>query len=359
MLILNPSIYIGEHAIPSCVEDIYFNGTKAQWEQTYGYYTVSSSTTLHFNEGSDAQEFETDGTVLVKYKGSGGAVTIPDSITKIGRAAFMWCDTVTSVIIPSSVTMIDGSAFMNCHSLTSITIPVSVTSIGSLAFENCTGLKDVYFDGTEAQWNKIEINNMEGGNRFLNAATKHFKDGGDTPAPSTGFTDVKSTDYFADAVKWAVENNITAGKGNNLFKPNDKCTRGEIVTFLWRSAGSPEPETAANSFSDVKEKDYYYKAVLWAVENDITAGKGVGTFKPGDKCTRAEAMTFMWRAAGEPAPNGASSFKDVVSGSFYEKAVGWAVEKGITAGKGTGTFKPNDKCSRAEIVSFLYRGRDL
>ena len=176
---------------------------------------------------------------------------------------------------------------------------------------------------------------------------------------STGFTDVKPGAYYADAVKWAVEKGITAGKGSNTFKPDDKCTRGEIVTFLWRSAGSPEPRTAVNPFKDVKEKDYYYKAVLWAVENDITAGKGAGTFKPGDKCTRAEAMTFMWRAAGEPAPNGSSSFKDVVSGSFYEKAVGWAVEKGITAGKGTGTFKPNDKCSRAEIVSFLYRGRDL
>ncbi len=178
--------------------------------------------------------------------------------------------------------------------------------------------------------------------------------------PAVQFTDVKSTDYYADAVGWAVENGITAGKGNNTFKPNDKCTRGEIVTFLWRSAGSPEPKTTVNPFKDVKEKDFYYKAVLWAVENDITAGKGEGTFKPGDRCTRGEAVTFMWRAEGEqPAAGSSGAFKDVASGAFYEKAVGWAVENSITAGKGEGTFKPSDKCSRAEIVSFLYRGRDL
>ena len=177
--------------------------------------------------------------------------------------------------------------------------------------------------------------------------------------PAVQFTDVKSTDYYADAVGWAVENGITAGKGNNTFKPNDKRTRGEIVTFLWRSAGSPEPKTTVNPFKDVKEKDFYYKAVLWAVENDITAGKGEGTFKPGDKCTRGEAVTFMWRAEGEPAAGSSGAFKDVASGAFYEKAVGWAVENSITAGKGEGTFKPSDKCSRAEIVSFLYRGRNL
>ena len=161
-----------------------------------------------------------------------------------------------------------------------------------------------------------------------------------------------------EAAEWP-ECGITAGKGNNTFKPNDKRTRGEIVTFLWRSAGSPEPKTTVNPFKDVKEKDFYYKAVLWAVENDITAGKGEGTFKPGDKCTRGEAVTFMWRAEGEPAAGSSGAFKDVASGAFYEKAVGWAVENSITAGKGEGTFKPSDKCSRAEIVSFLYRGRNL
>ena len=272
---------------------------------------------------------------------------------------------IRTVSIGEGVLNIPGNGFNRCDKLENLYLKEGIIDPGRQNFIGCTSLKTIHYSGSESDPVFAEFReNFAIMCECPNEVEYHYNcDGGDyispPPTPSTGFTDVKSTDYFADAVKWAVENNITAGKGNNLFKPNDKCTRGEIVTFLWRSAGSPEPRTAVNPFKDVKEKDYYYKAVLWAVENDITAGKGAGTFKPGDKCSRAEAMTFMWRAAGEPAPNGSGSFKDVVSGSFYEKAVGWAVAKGITAGKGTGTFKPNDKCSRAEIVSFLYRGRDL
>ncbi len=291
---------------------------------------------------------------ITGYHGPGGDVVIPDGIKGILSHAFQYSSAdVTSITLPEGFSSLADFALSGCPGLKTLTIKNPDVNILEYAIPN--SVEEIFFAGTESQWR-----NNYGYYTFPKDAKVYFNYTGSTdPKPDTGFTDVKSTDYFADAVKWAVENNITAGKGNNLFKPNDKCTRGEIVTFLWRSAGSPEPQTTVNPFKDVKEKDYYYKAVLWAVENDITAGKGVGTFKPGDKCTRAEAMTFMWRAAGEPAPNGASSFKDVVSGSFYEKAVGWAVEKGITAGKGTGTFKPNDKCSRAEIVSFLYRGRDL
>lgn len=292
-------------------------------------------------------------------------ITIPNSVTSISGGAFSHCSNLASITIPNSVTILEGSTFSQCSSLATIYIPATVTSVGAGAFFGCSALKDVYYDGLEEDWDKVDIE--DGENEYLHAAIKHFKDGStstppvdpDPPTPPTTFTDVKPTDYFADAVNWAVENKITAGKGNNLFKPGEKCTRGEIVTFLWRSAGSPEPETTANSFSDIKEKDFYYKAVLWAVENNITAGKGSGTFKPGDRCTRAEAVTFMWRAEGKPASSGASSFTDVAGGAFYEKAVGWAVENKITAGKGTGIFKPDDKCSRAEIVTFLYRGRDL
>ena len=182
----------------------------------------------------------------------------------------------------------------------------------------------------------------------------------DTPnsTPATNpFTDVKSSDYYYDSVLWAVENGITAGTGDGTtFSPNDPCTRAQIVTFLWRAYGKQKPAATENPFTDVKPSDYYYDAVLWAVENGITAGTGDGTtFSPNDPCTRAQAVTFQWRAAGKPTVSGGSSFTDVASGSYYVGAVAWAVEKGVTAGATTTTFDPNGTCTRAQIVTFLYR----
>ncbi len=172
-----------------------------------------------------------------------------------------------------------------------------------------------------------------------------------------GFGDVFEGDYYADPVAWAVENDITNGTGAGRFSPNDACNRGQIVTFLWRANGSPEPETTVNPFTDVKSSDYYYKAVLWAVENNITTGTGAGTFSPKNTCTRDQAVTFLWRANGKPEPTAAASFTDVKPGSFYEKAVGWAVENGITTGAGPGKFNPGGVCTRGHIVTFLYRDK--
>ncbi len=195
-------------------------------------------------------------------------------------------------------------------------------------------------------------------------ATKHdsgkpavLRVGDSSSKPTVGnFNDVYEDDYFADAVLWAVENGITTGTGKNQFSPSSPCTRGQIVTFLWRNAGEPEPKTTSQPFTDVKPTDYYYKAVLWAVENSITSGMGKDKFGPASPCTRGQAVTFLWRAAGSPsAPGMESSFTDIQSGSYYEKAVNWAVANDITAGTSTTTFSPDKSCTRGQIVTFLYR----
>ena len=173
------------------------------------------------------------------------------------------------------------------------------------------------------------------------------------------FTDIDDSHWAIKAVKWAISQKITAGTSAATFSPGKMCSRAEIVTFIWRSCGSPEPVTTRNPFRDVKSSDYYYKAVLWAEQSAITSGTSEGVFSPDAECSRAEAVTFIYRAKGYPAGMSAVSFKDVVRDSFYYNAVSWAVAENITAGKGDNRFAPDDSCSRAEIVSFLYRARDL
>ena len=168
------------------------------------------------------------------------------------------------------------------------------------------------------------------------------------------FADVSTDAYYYEAVKWAAENNITGGIGNGLFGPDLTCTRGQIVTFLWRAAGSPEP-TALSTFTDVASDAYYAKAVAWAVENGVTTGTGDGKFSPDAPCTRGQIVTFLWRAAGSPEPTALSTFTDVASDAYYAKAVAWAVENGVTTGTGDGKFSPDAPCTRGQAVTFLWR----
>ena len=167
------------------------------------------------------------------------------------------------------------------------------------------------------------------------------------------FYDVPNDAYFYEAVKWAVENGITTGVGNDLFAPEQPCTRSQIVTFLWRAAGSPEPKSMS-SFSDVSADSYYAKAVAWAVENGITTGTGDGKFSPDATCTRAQSLTFLFRAIGKLVDSKAE-FSDVLTDSYYANAVAWAVVNGVTNGIGDGLFGPNNSCTRAQIVTFLFR----
>ena len=167
------------------------------------------------------------------------------------------------------------------------------------------------------------------------------------------FSDVSTSAYYYEAVKWAQEKGITGGIGNGLFGPNQPCTRAQIVTFLWRAAGSPEPK-AMSSFADVSTDAYYAKAVAWAVENGITTGTGDGKFSPDATCTRAQSVTFLFRAIGKLVDSKAE-FSDVLADSYYANAVDWAVENGVTNGIGDGLFGPDNSCTRAQIVTFLFR----
>ncbi len=169
------------------------------------------------------------------------------------------------------------------------------------------------------------------------------------------FTDISASDYYYDAVYWAVENGVTNGIGGNKFGPMVDCTRAQAVTFLWRAAGSPAPKTTTIPFSDVFEQDYYYKAVLWAVENGITRGSSKTTFSPNSTVTRTQVVTFLYRLAGSPDVTGTASFTDVAKNAYYANAVQWAVTNGITHGTGKKTFSPDLNCNRSQIVTFLHR----
>ena len=174
-----------------------------------------------------------------------------------------------------------------------------------------------------------------------------------TPEETVKFSDVSTSAYYYDAVKWAVENGVTDGVSATLFAPYEPCTRGQIVTFLWRAAGSPEPKTAS-SFADVPASAYYAKAVAWAVENGITNGMTETTFAPDATCTRGQSVTFLYRALKGTA-SGSANFTDVKSDAFYADAINWAVANNVTNGTSNTTFSPNADCTRAEIVTFLYR----
>ncbi len=173
--------------------------------------------------------------------------------------------------------------------------------------------------------------------------------------PQTGvFVDVATGSYYEDAVDWAVENGITNGVSSNMFAPDDPCTRAQIVTFLWRAAGSPAPKSMS-SFTDVPADAFYAKAVAWAVENGITSGTGEGKFSPNAICTRAQSVTFLYRTSGSPAVSGSAEFSDVSTTAFYADAVAWAAKKGITTGIGGGLFGSDNDCTRSQIVTFLWR----
>ena len=168
------------------------------------------------------------------------------------------------------------------------------------------------------------------------------------------FADVMIDAYYYEAVKWAVKNGITTGVGNDLFAPGQPCTRAQIVTFLWRAAGSPEPKGTAAAMSDVLSGSYYEKAVAWAIENGITTGTTAATFSPDDTCTRAQAVTFLARALNAKAAS-AAEFSDVPTGSYFANAVAWAAANGVTEGIGSGLFGSDNDCTRGQIVTFLWR----
>lgn len=287
------------------------------------------------------------------------SITLSNNLTRINYGAFWDCPNLTSINIPNGVTSIDEEAFDSCSSLTSVTIPASVTSIGNSAFINCKSLTDIYYGGNESQWGQIDM--VDSVRNLLGTATIHYSSTGpgSTPSapstptettPSTGFTDVAANSAFAPAISWAVENGVTTGKTPTTFAPNENCTNGQILTFLWRANGSPEP-TIDNPFTDSIPASFQ-KAAVWAHEKGLVSG---GVFGSDTPCTRSMVVTYLWQLAGKPTVSGSASFPDVASGAEYAQAVMWAVENSITTGKTDGTFAPGEVCTRGQIVTFLYR----
>ena len=169
------------------------------------------------------------------------------------------------------------------------------------------------------------------------------------------FVDVPADAYYYDAVLWAAKNGITGGVDDTHFAPNATCTRAQVVTFLWRAAGSPAPKSSMIPFTDVPAGSYYEQAVLWAVENGITDGTSATTFSPDAVCSRGQIVTFLWRSQKSPASDSVNPFADVAADAYYNSAVLWAAENGITGGTSATTFSPNNDCTRAQIVTFLFR----
>ena len=197
-----------------------------------------------------------------------------------------------------------------------------------------------------------------GGSDSGNGGGNGGTSGGETPTPTPGkstFVDVPEDSYYYEPVEWAVGNGITTGVTSEYFDPDGICTRAQAVTFLWRAAGEPAPKSAAMPFTDVPAGSYYYQAVLWAVENGVTKGTSSTAFSPDANCSRAQIVTFLWRANGSLTAGSGAQFGDVSAAAYYAQAVAWAVEKGVTDGIGNGQFGPDLNCTRAQIVTFLYR----
>ena len=291
-------------------------------------------------------------------------ITVPASVTLIGNDAFLDCSRLKTVTLQEGLTTIGYRAFMHCTALESVKIPVSVTSIDNFAFMDCTGLSEIVFCGDVPDWGYDVFRFVKatvyypGDNSTWNESS--LVDHGGTlswiPYAPLPFTDLTPSSFCYDPIVWAVEQGITSGTTATTFSPAASCSRAQAVTFLWRAAGCPEPTSTSHPFTDINEKAYYYKAMLWAVENGITAGMTADTFAPDSFCSRGQVVTFLWRAAGKPEPSSTSHpFQDVNTKAYYYKAMLWAVENGITAGMTATTFAPDQACTRGQVVTFLYR----
>ena len=231
------------------------------------------------------------------------------------------------------------------------TVTITVAPSSGYALETLTA--------TDASGNKLTLTDKGDGTYiFTMPASKVMVSAtfAASTTPSTGrFNDVAASDYYYDAVEWAVDQGITTGTSATTFSPNASCTRAQMVTFLWRANGSPAA-SGENPFTDVKSGAYYYDAVLWAVEKGITKGTSDTTFSPDQTVTRGQTVTFLYRSDGAPAVTGDNSFTDVAADAYYADAVQWAVNESITTGTSAATFSPLDNCTRGQIVTFLYRG---
>ena len=276
---------------------------------------------------------------------------ISETIAGMAYGMFENCTSLPQLTIPGNVKSIGHADFNFCSKLSSIIIPSDVSAIDMYAFYSCDALTDVYYCGSQEQWAQIEIS--DNGNDPLKNATLHYNY---VVEPESPFSDIQDPGaYYYDAVLWASKNDITQGVGNGQFAPDNACKRAQVVTFLWRAMGSPKPSSSDCPFEDVAAGSYYYDAVLWAVENGITTGTSSTRFSPNATVTRAQFVTFLWRAEGNPSYSSSNPFTDLAADSYYYDAVLWAVENGITTGASKVHFAPSKPCTRGQVVTFLYR----
>ena len=279
-------------------------------------YGNETTTTTNKTGKTTVTEKRADGVVIETVTDSVGNVTATVSLPQTGKTE--------QIFIPVNFGKVAG------------TVSIEVT------YQN--GRQEILTGYYSAGFIRVEV---EG------SATLTVLD--DFAAVKISFADVATDLYYYSAVAWAVEHGITNGTSATTFSPNAVCTRAQVVTFLWRAAGSPEPVNTVMPFSDVAEGRYYYDAVLWAVENGITNGTSATTFSPDADCTRGQIVTFLWRSQGSENASGYNPFVDVANDAYYTDAVLWAVENGITNGTGANAFSPDADCTRGQIVTFLYR----
>ncbi|MGM9606065.1 MAG: leucine-rich repeat protein [Oscillospiraceae bacterium] len=312
------------------------------------------------------------------------SLTLPGTLTTLADSAFAHCSSLVNLTLSEGIQELTQGAFMGCTSLASVIVPASVTKIEPGMFRNCNKLTGIYFLGdapevVATQSYAADVPDPE----FPSQITIYYKadtNGWTSPTwngyktalwndSDSPFLDVTDNMYYYDAALWAVEQGVTTGTqaestpgaGDGLFSPERICTRGEVITFLWRANGKPEPVSTKNPFSDVAEGDYCYKAALWAVEQGITTGTqdesyfgaGDGLFSPARTCMYGEILTFLWRANGKPEANGSSALAaGYADAEYYKAAVAWADTTGLLVNNSV--FVPTDSCPRADVVTYLY-----
>ncbi len=292
-------------------------------------------------------------------------VSMP-SVFAIPEYCFEQCSALSEVTLCPNLKTIGTWAFRGCKSLKSISLPASTEWIRSGAF-NGSGLSSIIIPYGMKVLDDTSVGYSGEGKEYFTIFGYAGTAGEDYAKKNEirfvaldgtidAFLDVDKNAFYCDAVGWAVENNVTNGVRPDTFGPNAVCTRAQVVTFLWRAMGSPAPTVQSCPFTDVKESSYYRDAVLWALENEITTGTSPDAFSPEKGCTRAQVVTFLWRAKGKPDPEAeGSAFTDVSERKFYTDAVAWAVKNNITKGMTDTTFAPDSTCTRGQIVTFLYR----
>ena len=341
---------VGNAAFRYCdsLADVYYYGDSAQWGKMSiaQYNEPLINATRHYNSATHPHSYTAEITAptcttqgYTTYTCVCGASYVDGHTDALGH------DYENGLCIRCGVKSPDYEQ-THTHSYTSAVTAPTCTAAGYTTYTCSCGenYKDDYKDAL--------------GHDYKNGVCTRCKtaDPDYEPPEWISFVDVPSTEYYYKPVQWAVENGVTTGVGGNKFAPDDTCTRAVVVTLLWRVAG--RPAVSANvSFTDVPSTAFYYEAVKWAVANGITTGTGNNKFSPDDTCTRGQVVTFLHRAANKPAASAVSSFSDVQSADFYYDAVNWAVGKGITDGVGNNKFAPNDTCTRGQVVTFLYRAQ--